>query len=214
MVDAYSDFYDECPVTHCKGSSQIDLISVSQHLAPYVTKAYILAPSDSEGDHSMIGIDFDFGSLTSNTDLSDIDPAHAQNRILVSTDVKASSKFLDLVKKKNNAHNATNRLRALHDQSCERMKRCTQDDRRLLQTLSNLLTAMPNKLKLSARKLADLPGPECLRPWEKWYNMPTKSTAGARIMRFLNPMNPMMMHLHELSKTDLMLNQPNQNQSS
>jgi hypothetical protein len=27
-------------------------------------------------------------------------------------------------------------------------------------------------------------------------------------------MNPMMMHLHELSKTDLMLNQPNQNQSS
>jgi hypothetical protein len=29
MVDAYSDFYDERPATHCKGSSQIDLISVS-----------------------------------------------------------------------------------------------------------------------------------------------------------------------------------------
>jgi hypothetical protein len=97
MVDAYSDFYDECPVTHSKGSSQIDLISVSQHLAPYVTRAYILAPSDSEGDHSTISIDFDFGSLTSNIDLSDIDPAHAQNRILISTDVKASAKFLNLV---------------------------------------------------------------------------------------------------------------------
>jgi hypothetical protein len=66
-------------------------------------------------------------------------------------------------------------------------------------------TAMPNKLKLSARKLANLPGPECLHLREKWYNMPTKSTAGARIMSFLNPMNPMMMHLHELSKTNLML---------
>jgi hypothetical protein len=28
-------------------------------------------------------------------------------------------------------------------------------------------TAMPNKLKLSARKLANSPGPKCLRPREK-----------------------------------------------
>jgi hypothetical protein len=77
-------------------------------------------------------------------------------------------------------------------------------------------TAMPNKLNPSARKLADSPGPECLRPLEKWYNMLTKSTAGGRIMSFLNPMNPMTMPLHEPNKPIRCLypDQPNQNQIS
>jgi hypothetical protein len=65
MVNAFSDFMDARPTTHSSGSKQIDLISVSRQLAQYVNKAYILAPSDSEGDHSTIGIDFDLASLTS-----------------------------------------------------------------------------------------------------------------------------------------------------
>jgi hypothetical protein len=82
-----------------KGSEQIDLISISRRLAPYVDKAYIIAPYESNSDHATIGIDFNFGSLTSHTDLADIDPSHMQNRVLTSTDVKASNSFLDSTEK-------------------------------------------------------------------------------------------------------------------
>jgi hypothetical protein len=101
---------------HSSGSEQIGLISISRRLAPYVAKAYIIAPSDSEGDHATIGIDFNFGSLTSNVDLTDIDPCHMQNRNLVLTDVKASTHFLKLVQKKNDAHNVTNQIKFLYNQ--------------------------------------------------------------------------------------------------
>ncbi len=78
-------FMEEHPAMHFWGSKQINLISISRRLSPYVQKAYILDPNDSEGDHSTIGIDFDFGLLISNHDLSDIEPGHIQNCTLVST---------------------------------------------------------------------------------------------------------------------------------
>jgi hypothetical protein len=43
MVDAFTEFFDECPPTHINGSKQIDLISVSQRLAPYINRAFILS---------------------------------------------------------------------------------------------------------------------------------------------------------------------------
>ena len=36
MVDAFDDFLDEQPATHINGSKQIDLISVSRGLVPYI----------------------------------------------------------------------------------------------------------------------------------------------------------------------------------
>jgi hypothetical protein len=128
MVDTFPDFYDERPATHINRSKQIDLISVSHRLAPYINRAFILSAVESEGDHSTIGIDFDFGALTSHGDLSGVDPGHAENRNLVSTDVKASTAFIDLVKKKNSAHNATTRMHSLFEH-CERTGRCTDNDR-------------------------------------------------------------------------------------
>jgi hypothetical protein len=92
---------------------QIDLISVSQLLAPYIDRAFILSPVESKGDHSTIGNDFEFGALTSHGDLSGVDPGHAENCNLVSTDVKASTAFIDLVKKKNFTHNATTLMHSL-----------------------------------------------------------------------------------------------------
>jgi hypothetical protein len=50
-----------------------------------------------------------------------------QNRNLVSTDIKASTDFLAVVQKKNDAHNTTNRIKFLYDQ-CKRTGRCTDDD--------------------------------------------------------------------------------------
>jgi hypothetical protein len=84
MVNAFSEFFEERPATHINGSNQIDLISVSRRLAPYIERAFILSPDNSEGDHSSIGIDFNFGSLTDNPNLSGVDPGHVENRTLVS----------------------------------------------------------------------------------------------------------------------------------
>ena len=95
MIDAFDDFFDECPVTHINGSKQIDLISVSHGLAPFINNAFILNPKYGKGDHLYIGIDLDFGLLTSHDDLSDIDPGHHQNWILVSTNVKALQSYLE-----------------------------------------------------------------------------------------------------------------------
>jgi hypothetical protein len=107
MVDAFTECFDECPPTHINRSKQIDLISVSQRLAPYINRAFILSPMDSEGDHSTIGIEFDLGALTSHGDLSEIDPGHDENQNLVFTDVKATTAFLKIIKMKNSAHNVT-----------------------------------------------------------------------------------------------------------
>jgi hypothetical protein len=57
MTDAFTEFFDKHPPTHINGSKQIDLISVSQRLVPYIDRAFILSPKESEGDHSTIGID-------------------------------------------------------------------------------------------------------------------------------------------------------------
>jgi hypothetical protein len=59
--------------------------------------------------------------------LPGVDPGHAENRNLVSTDVKASTAFIDLVKKKNSAHNATTRMHSVFE-CCERTGRCTNSN--------------------------------------------------------------------------------------
>ena len=76
MVDAFDDFLDEHPATHMNGSKQIDLISISQGLVPYIDEAFILDPKTGEGNHSYLGIDLDFGQLISRMDITDINPGH------------------------------------------------------------------------------------------------------------------------------------------
>jgi hypothetical protein len=150
MVDAFSDLFDEWPATHFRGSDQINLISISCCLAPYVQKAYILPPSDSEGDHSTIGIDFDFGALALNADLSDIDPGHMENQELVSSDIKASTQYLVLVKEKNSSHNVTHWINVLYEQ-CERTGHCTDEYRRLHQNLCQDLYSNTKQAKAECK---------------------------------------------------------------
>jgi hypothetical protein len=138
MVDAFTEFFEDRPATHVNGTKQIDLISVSRRLAPYIDRAFILAPANSEGDHSTIGIDFNFGGLTDNANLSETDPGHAENRLLVSADVKASQKYLDKVKKKNGNQNIATHMQRLYER-CERTGRCTNDDIRQHQEISKVL---------------------------------------------------------------------------
>jgi hypothetical protein len=59
---------------------------------------------------------------------------------LVSTDVKVSKKFLELIKKKNLAHNLPHRMNALYNR-CKRTGRCSDVDRRVYQMLCKDLYA-------------------------------------------------------------------------
>jgi hypothetical protein len=152
MVDAFTEFFDERPPTHINGSKQIDLISVSQRLTPYIDRAFIISPMDSEGDHSTIGINFDLGALTLHGELSKIDPGHAENRNLVSTDVNATTAFLKSIKMKNSAHNVTTQMHKLFER-CNRTGLCTDD-------LSNVLYSHA-KLRKNPRRLEPTPGHEC-----------------------------------------------------
>jgi hypothetical protein len=152
MVNAFSEFFEERPATHINGSNQIDLISVSRRLAPYIERAFILSPDNSEGDHSSIGIDFNFGSLTDNPNLSGVDPGHVENRTLVSTDVKASTSYLDKVKKNNVSHNVTAQMQRLYE-CCERTGHCTKDDIHQYQEISKVLYSNAKQSKKECKKV-------------------------------------------------------------
>jgi hypothetical protein len=138
MIDAFDDFFTDRPNTHVNGSKQIDLISVSCGLAPYIDNAFILDPKTGEGDHSYIGIDLNLGLLTSRTDIIDLHPGHRQNRVLVSTDVKATTLYLTFVWKKNDTHNVTTRLQRLYDH-CHTTTICSPTDRKKFQRFGTQL---------------------------------------------------------------------------
>jgi hypothetical protein len=152
MVDAFSKFFEERPATHINGSKQIDLISVSQRLAPYIERAFILSPNNSEGEHSTIGIDFNFGSLTNNANLSGVDPGHVENQTLISTDVKALTSYLDKVKKKNVSHNVTAQMQRLYE-CCERTGRCTKDNICQYQEISKVLYSNAKQSEKECKKV-------------------------------------------------------------
>jgi hypothetical protein len=143
MTDAFTEFFDERPPTHINGLKQIDFISVSRRLVPYIDRAFILSLKESKGDHSTIGINFSFGALSLHGYLSEIDPGHAENRNLVSTDVKASTAFLKIVKKKhctncfNDATEPANVLTMIND--------CTKIS-------AICFTPMRNRLKKNVRR--------------------------------------------------------------
>ena len=70
-------------------------LTSSPSAVAFIDDAFILDPQYGEGNHSYIGIDLDFRLLTSHDDLSNIDPGHHQNQILVSTNVKALQSYLE-----------------------------------------------------------------------------------------------------------------------
>jgi hypothetical protein len=69
----------------------------------------------------------------------------------VSTDIKASTAFLKIIKKKNSAHNATSRMHTLFKR-CNQTGQCN-DDRRQYQDLSNLLYSHANQTEEECKKV-------------------------------------------------------------
>jgi hypothetical protein len=134
MIDAFIDIFPEQPPTHQQGALQINLISVSASLLEFIEFAFILDPSASESNHSCIRIDLNLGNLLKCRSLRDIDPTHHQNRILGSTAVKARSKYLEDLNKKQHSHNISTRMRNLYER-CKSTNQCSINDRCLYQEI-------------------------------------------------------------------------------
>jgi hypothetical protein len=70
MIDAFLEFFLTHPATHSQGSLQIDLILISLTLLKFVDNAFILDPTNSQSNHSCIGIDFKQPCKTTEAKLS------------------------------------------------------------------------------------------------------------------------------------------------
>ena len=190
LVDLHDDFFDRRPPTYFRGSTQVDMFAGTISLRPYLVNAFIIHPeknTHSPGDHSCIGGDLNFGGLINRDDIRSLDPTNMQNRLLASTDVKATARYLSHLNKQLEAHNVSHRL-SLLQQRCDRTQRCTEADEETFQKLCHQLY----DFALQAENQCKRTGPS---PWS-----PMLAAAGetvliagkelTRIIRGGTPTNP------------------------
>jgi hypothetical protein len=84
-------------------------------------------------------------------DLSEINPGHVENWNLVSTDVKATTAFLKIIKKKNSAHSVTTQMHKLLEQ-CNQTGQCINNDQHQYQDLSNMLYSHAKQAEKESKK--------------------------------------------------------------
>jgi alpha-galactosidase/6-phospho-beta-glucosidase family protein len=70
----------------------------------------------------------------------------------VSTDVKATAAFLEIIKKKNFSHNAAAQMHKLFDR-CNRIGRCSNDNQRQYQDLCNMLYSHAKQADKECKKV-------------------------------------------------------------
>lgn len=136
MVDLMDDHLPlNRPNTYAGGRHQIDMCLGSFELSDYISNAFILDPMNGPGDHSIIGIDLRFSALVNRDTMEDLDPTHQQQRLLVSTDVKASQRYLEYLKLQLDSHNISNRVKCLV-RRCTEQNKCTVEDEVTFQQLN------------------------------------------------------------------------------
>jgi len=158
LVDVFDDFLpNDRPPTYQRGRKQLDHLLCSVDLIPYWQNAFIMDPSKGPGDHSIFGGDLNLGALLNSNDLRSLDPTNEQSRNLVSTDVKASNKFLEDLETYHDDHNIDDRMTKLRER-CNRTKRCTPNDERIFQILCKQLYESALREEAQCKRV----GP---RPW-------------------------------------------------
>ena len=63
LVDLFDNFYYTRPPTYTHSENTMDMILGSIDVMQWTTNAYILDPQHGPGDHSVIGLDLNFGGL-------------------------------------------------------------------------------------------------------------------------------------------------------
>ena len=99
LIDLFDDFYHTRPPTYSCSKNTMDMILGSINVPQWTVNAYILDPRHGPGDHSIIGLDLNYGGLIGQEDLREIDQTAFQSRILMSTDQKATTIYLEQVLK-------------------------------------------------------------------------------------------------------------------
>ena len=69
LVDLFDDFYYTRPPTYTCSENTMDMILGSIDVLQWTTNVYILDPQHGPGDHSVIGLDLNYGGLIGQEDL-------------------------------------------------------------------------------------------------------------------------------------------------
>jgi hypothetical protein len=174
----------------------------------------------------MFGGDLNLGALIQRDSLRDIDPTHQQARVLASTDIKATKKFLSDLQRKQDGHNIGERMRNLYNR-CAHTNRCSAQDADEFQKIckqmnqnaqqaetnckvvgkwpwSNILASAGQAMQLAGRELRELlqgaPSGTCLADRESAIARAKHNVAQATEIR-----DAILTRASDLRETDLEL---------
>jgi hypothetical protein len=141
LHDLMADYLpDTPPKTYQCGWHKIDHILGTIAVLTAMTGAGIIPfGSGPKSDHASIYADFSLANLCGMPSQSLHDPTHPASRNLWSTDIKAAKQYVNLVNEGFQAENISLRTSILVSR-CERTKRCSQNDIRILNKLDNDIT--------------------------------------------------------------------------
>lgn len=156
LVDLFDDFYHTRPPTYTRSKNTMDMVLGSLDILQWTVNAYIFDPHSGPGDHSVIGIDLNYGGMIGREDLREIDQTAFQSRLLTSTDQKATKAYLKQVTSELEEHNVRHRFETLIER-CDRTSRCTPDDERIFQALCTQLYAIAKRAESNCKRVGPKP---------------------------------------------------------
>ena len=131
---------DPPPPTYQRGQAKIDHIWGTIGVLTATINAGILPfGAGPRSDHAILHLDISMEALTGIPSQSLHDPTHPASRNLWSTDIKAAKQYVTLVTDGFQAENISLRTSILVSR-CDRTKRCSQDDIRILNKIDNDIT--------------------------------------------------------------------------
>ena len=156
LVNLFDNFYHTRPLTYSCSENTMDMILGSIDILQWTINGYILDPKNGSGDHSVIGLDLNYGSLISWEDLQEIDQTAFQSRLLMSTDQKATKVYLDQVLKELEAQNTYNWFLILIEW-CDRTNQCSESNEWAFHQLCTQLYDIAKCSKLNCKWVGPKP---------------------------------------------------------
>ena len=156
LVDLFDDFYYTRPPTYTRSENTMDMILGSIDVLQWTTNAYILDLQHGPGDHSVIGLNLNYGGLIGREDLREIDQTAFQSRLLTSTDLKVTKAYLEQVSNELEAHNICNRFHTLIEW-CDRTDRCSDSDEDIFQQLCKQLYDIAKRSESNCKRVGPKP---------------------------------------------------------
>jgi hypothetical protein len=141
LHDLMADYLpDTPPKTYQRGRHKIDHIVGTLGVLTAMTGAGIIPFGEGpKSDHAILFADFSLATLCGMSSQSLHDPTHPSARNLWSTDIKAAEAYIEMVRTRFESDNIPERIATLLDR-CNRTKKCTTADERILNQLDDNIT--------------------------------------------------------------------------